>query len=520
MLQRSIRFAIARREADVAQRRFAAIVESCDDAIVAKDLDTIIEELERRRRAPVRLQRATRPSGSRSAMLVPPERRGEEREILARVLAGERVSHFETERVCKDGTRKEVSLTVSAIRDAHGAVIAISSIARDITEHARSIESLRAAEERFRVAFDEMPIGMMIISLDGRYERVNDAFCRIVGYDQEHLTGLPRERITHPADIPGDAEAVRALIAGEATSHMREKRYLHAAGHAVWAAINLTLIRDGDGPSAALHRAGPGHHRAAQLRAPAAVHGRPRPADRAAEPPQLRARAGRPRRPRRALRRRRARCSCSTSTTSSTSTTRRATAPATSSSSASRRACACACATPTCSRAWAATSSRCCSRAPTRQETRVVAEALLAIVREETMPTLVGEHKRLTVSIGIARFDDGERPDRRRDDGQRGPRDVRRQGGRRQPPRALPHRAARPPEDREPDEVGGADPRRDRQRRLRAARPADRAARRQRAARSTSCCCACATDATRRSHRARSSTSPSASASSARSTAG
>lgn len=245
-LQRSMRFAIARREADVAQRRFAAIVESSEDAIFTTDLETAITTWN----GGAELLYGYTPDeavGRPVAMLVPQERHGEEREILARVLAGERVDHFETTRVRKDGTTRIVALTVSAIRDAHGGVIAISSIARDITERTRAAEALRAAQERFRVSFEEAPIGMLILDLDGRYERVNDAFCAIVGYTHGQLAGLHRERITHPDDVAGDAAALRSLLAGETTSHMSEKRYLHAGGHVVWAAINLTLIRDADG---------------------------------------------------------------------------------------------------------------------------------------------------------------------------------------------------------------------------------------------------------------------------------
>ncbi len=107
--------------------------------------------------------------------------------------------------------------------------------------------ALRAAEERFRCSFDEALVGMLIIDLNGCYERVNDAFCAIVGYTKEHLVGLARASITHPDDIAADQRAVRTLLSGAAISHMREKRYLHAAGHTVWSTLNLTLIRDAAG---------------------------------------------------------------------------------------------------------------------------------------------------------------------------------------------------------------------------------------------------------------------------------
>jgi diguanylate cyclase (GGDEF)-like protein/PAS domain S-box-containing protein len=120
----------------------------------------------------------------------------------------------------------------------------LAGTCQDVTEERVARSALQAAEELFRCSFDEARIGMLILDLDGCYERVNDAFCAIVGYSHEQLAGMSRESITHPGDIAADAVSVRSLLAGEASSFMREKRYLHASGHPVWAAINLTLIRD------------------------------------------------------------------------------------------------------------------------------------------------------------------------------------------------------------------------------------------------------------------------------------
>jgi diguanylate cyclase (GGDEF)-like protein/PAS domain S-box-containing protein len=103
------------------------------------------------------------------------------------------------------------------------------------------------AEEFFRCSFEQAPIGMTIIGLDGRYVRVNDAFCAMVGYDHTQLTGQLPERITHPDDVAADEDARGVLLAGDATSDRREKRYVHASGHVIWAAVSVTLIRDADG---------------------------------------------------------------------------------------------------------------------------------------------------------------------------------------------------------------------------------------------------------------------------------
>jgi diguanylate cyclase (GGDEF)-like protein/PAS domain S-box-containing protein len=103
------------------------------------------------------------------------------------------------------------------------------------------------AHEFFRCSFENAPIGMTIIDLDGCYVHVNNAFCALLGYGQEQLTDQTCERVTHPDDAAADADVRRGLLAGGATSDQHEKRYLHVSGHVVWAAVSVTLIRDGDG---------------------------------------------------------------------------------------------------------------------------------------------------------------------------------------------------------------------------------------------------------------------------------
>jgi diguanylate cyclase (GGDEF)-like protein/PAS domain S-box-containing protein len=117
----------------------------------------------------------------------------------------------------------------------------------DLTRGHAARDLSHDVEDCFRRSFEQAPIGMMIVDLSGRYERVNDAFCAMVGFDHKQLVGLSRDRITHPEDVVADAAALRSLLAGEATSDTREKRYVHASGRLIWAQINLTLIRADDG---------------------------------------------------------------------------------------------------------------------------------------------------------------------------------------------------------------------------------------------------------------------------------
>jgi PAS domain S-box-containing protein len=140
-----------REKAEIASQRLAAIVESSDDAIISKDLRSIITSWNA---GAQRIFGYTAPEmiGRSIHVLIPEERRGEEDEILSRISRGERVDHLETVRVARDGRRLDISVTISPIRDSSGKVIGASKVARDITERklteARLLESERSARAR------------------------------------------------------------------------------------------------------------------------------------------------------------------------------------------------------------------------------------------------------------------------------------------------------------------------------------------------------------------------------------
>ena len=114
----------------------AAIVESSDDAIVGKTLDSVIRSWNTGA-SRVFGYDAAEIVGKSVYVLIPPELHFEEREIIARLVAGARVDHYETVRVRKDGVRIDVSLSVSPIRDASGRIIGAAKVARDISEAKR-----------------------------------------------------------------------------------------------------------------------------------------------------------------------------------------------------------------------------------------------------------------------------------------------------------------------------------------------------------------------------------------------
>jgi len=129
----------------------AAIVDSSDDAIVSKDLNGTVTSWNR---GAERIFGYTAPEmiGRPILHLIPTDRANEEPVILERLRRGERVEHFETVRVCKNGRLIDVSLTISPIRDASGKIVGASKIARDITEQKLAQSRLAQAHEALRRA--------------------------------------------------------------------------------------------------------------------------------------------------------------------------------------------------------------------------------------------------------------------------------------------------------------------------------------------------------------------------------
>ena len=139
-------------------------------------------------------------------------------------------------------------LRTSPLRgDEDEAVTGAMLIVQDIRPRVEREREIGEAQERFRRAFEDAPIGMAVATLDGCFLEVNQALCAITGYAAEELTGTTFSRITHPEDVAADLEVMRALVAGEMRASADEKRYLRPDGSVVWVARSVTLVRDADG---------------------------------------------------------------------------------------------------------------------------------------------------------------------------------------------------------------------------------------------------------------------------------
>jgi PAS domain S-box-containing protein len=154
------------KRAEETRLRLAAIVESSEDAIIGKDLFGTITSWNRGAEALYGYS-AEEVVGKPVSMLIPPEHQDDFPTIMARLRRGERIEHYETVRVCKDGRRVNVALAVSPIRTADGAIQGVSKIARDITPRKRAEDTLRKQSERLRLLWETATVLLTADDRDG-----------------------------------------------------------------------------------------------------------------------------------------------------------------------------------------------------------------------------------------------------------------------------------------------------------------------------------------------------------------
>jgi PAS domain S-box-containing protein len=178
----------ARKRAEITRAHLASIIESSDDAIISKDLEGIVTSWNAGAER-IFGYSATEMIGRPVTLLIPPENPDEESLCIARIKGGERIEHYETCCVRKDGRRIDVSLTVLPIKDATGNIIGASKIARDITERKRAEAALRESEERFQAFMDNSPVIAWAKDEQGRHVYLNRTYESRFGVRLDDLRG-------------------------------------------------------------------------------------------------------------------------------------------------------------------------------------------------------------------------------------------------------------------------------------------------------------------------------------------
>ena len=217
-----------------AQAFLAAIIDSSDDAIISKDLTGVVRSWNQSA-ARIFGYTADEMVGKPITILFPPDRLEEEAAILARLQRGERVDHFETIRLRKDGTPVTVSVTISPIRDSSGKIVGASKVARDIT---RSVE----LEGKFKAIIASSDDAIVSKDLNGIVQSWNPAAEQMFGYTAEEMIGnsitvlFPRDRLDEEPKI------LEQLRRGQRVDHFETVR-LRKDGSAVDVSVTISPVK-------------------------------------------------------------------------------------------------------------------------------------------------------------------------------------------------------------------------------------------------------------------------------------
>jgi two-component system sensor kinase FixL len=168
--------------------QLAALVSSSDDVIVSKALDGTITSWNAGATNILGYQ-ADEMIGQPITRIIPPELHQEEKQILARLHRGERIQHYETVRLAKNGRRVDISLTVSPLFNQSGKVVGASKVARDITERKLAEQALRETAARLRTVTETAVDGVILIDARGVVLMFNPACEKLFGYSADTVIG-------------------------------------------------------------------------------------------------------------------------------------------------------------------------------------------------------------------------------------------------------------------------------------------------------------------------------------------
>ncbi|MEG3872934.1 PAS domain S-box protein [Microcoleus sp. Z1_B5] len=165
------------------------------------------------------------------------------REIIREFFDAGRI-HIENDNRKFDGALIWVEGDYICIYDSHGRIVGYFGVQRDISDRKKAEATLRDSEERFRATVEQAAVGITHPDATGRYLRVNQKFCEIVGYTATELLSRTWMDVTYPEDIDADLEQNKKLFAGKIDSFKMEKRLLHKDGTVVWVNITVSLIKE------------------------------------------------------------------------------------------------------------------------------------------------------------------------------------------------------------------------------------------------------------------------------------
>jgi PAS domain S-box-containing protein len=179
-------------------------------------------------------------------ILHPDDRDAAVRHCTERTAAGEDHA-FEYRVIAADGRIVRLRDLVRIVEPADGEPRRLVGVMIDLTDRDRAAAALWSSEERSRIIFEQVHVGMVRVGLDGRWREANAAFLDLLGYTWDELRALHPLEITHPDDRAEDRVLGARLRAGEIDSLVREKRYLRKDGSIAWVSVNAAAMRAPNG---------------------------------------------------------------------------------------------------------------------------------------------------------------------------------------------------------------------------------------------------------------------------------
>ncbi len=234
-----------RKRAEEARALVAAVVEFSEEGILAVSLDRKVLSWNRGAEAIYGFSAEEILGKPVFSTIIPAERKEEYEKFFSRIVAGETLVRFESERRRGDGQRVDVALTYCPVKNQRGEVIGVSAIVRDITQAKATQQALQESEQRYRLLFERNLAGVFRCSLQGILLEYNDAGARILGYDcGADLVGRPAMDIFFD---PADKDLSDQKMVDHGTASNQEIRVRRKDGSSAWIMANTTMVNGASG---------------------------------------------------------------------------------------------------------------------------------------------------------------------------------------------------------------------------------------------------------------------------------
>jgi PAS domain S-box-containing protein len=217
---------------------FRAIVQSSDDAIISKTLDGIVTSWNSGAQS-IFGYTEHEMLGKPMLILIPPERIDEESYFLKKMMAGERIDHFETERLHKNGNRINVSVTLSPIHDRAGKIIGASKIARDITQQLK----LQASNQIANAIFESSDDAIYSKALNGTVTSWNPGASRMFGYSADEILGRTLDGLFPIGRESEETYMLERIANGQRIDHFETER-ICKDGSRIYLSVSVSPLRD------------------------------------------------------------------------------------------------------------------------------------------------------------------------------------------------------------------------------------------------------------------------------------